>query len=426
MFVVLDGAADNLEAPRRALEEASKPNIDSLAAHGECGLLYVVGRGIAPESDMAVMSLLGYEPSRYYTGRGPLEALGAGVEFREGEVAFRANFATIDPETRRILDRRVGRSLSSEEARELAKALDGMELAGGEGYARFKATIGHRGVLVLGHRRSRLSGMVSNSDPAYERRGYMSVAREKYEPFLARVEPLEDTPEARLTAELANEFIDEALEILDRHHINEVRRRKKLPPANAVLIRDAGDRLPPAEPFREKFGLRAASIVEMPVERGIVRAIGMDEVPVKVEGRDRRDVLREEAVKAIEALRSHDLVYVHLKGPDEPGHDGDFEKKVDAIEDIDRYFFGTLLDNLDVDTAFIITSDHATPWTLKAHSADPVPLLISYEDYYIDGPGRFDERICQSGTLGVIEGGWKVIPLALKKLPNWSQGILGG
>ncbi len=416
-YVVLDGAADGPEAPRSALEEASKPNIDFIAGRGACGLLYVVGRGVAPESDAAVMSLLGYDPARYYTGRGPLEALGAGLEFRDGEVAFRANFATVDPSTKRIIDRRAGRSLTSREARELARALDGMELAGGEGYARFAATIGHRAVLVLGHRGSRLSGMVSNSDPAYERKGHLSVARERFEPYIARIEPLEDTPEARLTADLANEFTVKAIEVLDGHPVNEERRRRGLPPANAVLLRDAGDRLPPAEPFAEKFGLRAASIVEMVVERGIARALGINDVPVEVEGRDRRDLLREEALKALEAARSHDLVYVHLKGPDEPGHDGDFEGKVKAIEEIDKYFFSTLLDKLDFDAAFVITSDHATPWHLRAHSGDPVPLLVSHESLG-RGPGRLSELACRGGSLGVVEGGWRVIPLVLEKLPS--------
>lgn len=414
-YVVLDGAADGFTAPRRALEEAHKPNIDSIAERGLCGLLYVIGRGVAPESDAAVMSLLGYEPERYYTGRGPLEALGAGLEFRDGEVAFRANFATVDPSTRRIVDRRAGRSLTSGEARELAKALDGMSLAGGEGYARFASTIGHRAVLVIGHRRSRLSGMVSNSDPAYERRGVISVAREKFEPYISRVEPLVDTPEARLTAELANEFTERAIEILDRHPVNEERRRRGLPPANAVLLRDAGDRLPPAEPFSDRFGLRAASIVEMVVERGIARALKIDDVLVSVEGRDKRDLLREEAEKAVEAARSHDLVYVHLKGPDEPGHDGDFEGKVRAIEYIDRYFFSTLLDKLDFEAAFVITSDHATPWHVKAHSGDPVPLLVSHESLG-RGPGKFSESACSGGSLGVLEGGWNVVPTALKLL----------
>jgi phosphoglycerate mutase (EC 5.4.2.1) len=152
LFLVLDGAADRPnERGETPLSMAKKPNLDSLSVKGALGFHYPLGVGRAPESDAAVLSILGYDPDKYYTGRGPLEALGVGYSIREGvEVAFRANFATIDPESRVIIDRRVGRSLESWEARELAKAVDGMELGGGLGYARVIATIGHRAVVVIG------------------------------------------------------------------------------------------------------------------------------------------------------------------------------------------------------------------------------------------------------------------------------------
>ncbi len=423
LYVVLDGAADG-SAPKRSLDIASTPNLDALAGRARCYSLYTIARGVAPESDSAVMSLLGYDPHRYYTGRGPLEALGAGIEFHDGQVAFRANFATVDPKTMRIIDRRAGRSLTSREARILAEALDGMELASGEARARFKATVGHRAVLVLEHRSSRLSAAVSNSDPAYERRGYISIARREYEPFVAEVRPLEDTPEARLTAELANEFTRRAIEILDSHPVNEERRRRGLLPANAVLLRDAGDRLPPAEPFKEKYGFSMASIVEMPVERGVARALSIVDFPVEVEGRQRREILEEEAARALEILYKHgfDGVYVHLKGPDEPGHDGDLEAKVSAIEDIDKYFFSRILDGLDEEsTLVIVTSDHATPWHLKAHSGDPVPLMLSHPRIG-RGPGVFGETPCLDHSLETIEGAYNVIPLALSTIKELTGG----
>ena len=151
LYIVLDGAADGLNAPKRTLEEANKPNIDSLARNALCGALYTIGKGIAPESDMAVMSLLGYNPFKYYTGRGVIEAIGSDMDFKDGWVAFRANFATIDVKTKKLIDRRVKRSLTSKEAKELASALDNMKLNDG-GLAQFKATIGHRGVLILKHK----------------------------------------------------------------------------------------------------------------------------------------------------------------------------------------------------------------------------------------------------------------------------------
>lgn len=412
LYVVLDGAADGPSAPRLSLEEASKPNIDELASNALCGMVYPIAPGVAPESDAAVMALLGYDPEKYYTGRGVLEAIGAGMEFRNGWVAFRANYATIDAGTRRIIDRRVGRSLTSREARELAAALDGMELGGGEARARFKATIGHRGVLILVHK-ERLSAMVSNSDPAYERRGNISVAKRDFEPYIARIEPLEDTREARLTAELANEFTERAIEILDSHPVNEERRAKGLPPANAVLLRDASDKLPPVKPLSEVYGIRMASIVEMVVERGIARILGLADIPVEIEGLSKREILEREARLTLEALERYDGVYVHLKGPDEPGHDGDLEGKIKAIEEIDRYFFGRILDGLDREgTLIIVTSDHATPWNIRAHSGDPVPLMFSNPGIP-RGPGAFDEKTCTNGELGVLVGAYRILSQAL-------------
>lgn len=418
LYLVLDGAPDgfSLDPSERALERASKPALDSLAGSGECGLVYTVGRGIAPESDVAVMSLLGYDPERYYTGRGPLEAVGAGLDLEEGSVALRANFATIDPVTRRIIDRRVGRSLSSGEAVALASSLDGMELNGGRARAVFRATIGHRGVLIITHQSVELSGAVTNTDPAYERRGRISVALDRYEPFIARCRPLEDSPGAAKAAELVNEFTERSIEILESHEVNIERAARGLPKANAVLLRDAGDSLPEMPSFRSLFGFRGASIVEMVVERGIARLAGLDDYEVEVEGRDRREVLREEADMVLELLRSYDLVYVHLKGPDEPGHDGDLEGKVRAIEDIDEWFLSRVLDGIDPEeTAIVVTSDHSTPWKLRAHSSDPVPLLISHPGLG-RGPGRFSEEACKSGGLGLVEAGYRIIPLVKEKL----------
>ncbi len=415
LYVVLDGAPDGLGAPRMSLEEAHKPNIDSLAGKGYCGLVYTVGKGIAPESDVAVMSLLGYDPEKHYTGRGPLEALGAGVPFSDGDLALRANFATIDPATKRIVDRRVGRNLSSREARILADALDGMKLRDGKAVARFRATIGHRAVLVIRDSEYRLSADISNTDPAYERIGRISHARRVFEPFLQPARPLSDSPEARIAAELVNEFTERAIEVLSDHPINKERMRRGLLPANAVLLRDAGDSLPSVDPFHAKFGLRMSSIVEMVVERGIARALGIKDLEVGVDPQEvpRETLLEREAVIAAKALEEYDGVYVHLKGPDEPGHDGDFDGKVRAIEAIDRFFFGKLLDLVDTDNLLVVvTSDHATPWHIKAHSDDPVPLLLS-NPRLPAGPGMFSERRCSSGTIGVLEKGHQIIPLAI-------------
>jgi len=375
--------------------------------------MYTIGKGIAPESDAAVFSILGYDPHKEYTGRGPIEAVGAGLDFREGyEVAFRANFATVDPATGRLIDRRCGRTLRSDEAKELAKAVDGMDLGKYDGYARVVATVGHRAVVVIGSRSYRLSDQVSNTDPAYEKKGYISVAKKEFEPYIAEAKPLEDTEEARRTAELVNIFTRKVIEVLDKHPVNEKRRKENLLPANAIIMRDSGGRLPRVKPINQLFGRSFAAVAEMPVEIGIARILGMDVANVPPPSEDKEKDYEERLTATLSLLESHDVVYVHLKGPDEPGHDGDFDAKTRAIELIDKYFVTPLLDEINPEeTAVLVTADHATPWTVKAHTDDPVPVALMVYGLKPDkGIRRFTEKMCAKGSLGVIEHGWLLLP----------------
>ncbi len=412
LYLVLDGAADRpVNGKETPLAAADKPGLDTLARNALCGIMWTIGKGIAPESDAAVMSLLGYDPEKYYTGRGPLEALGAGLSFREGkEVAFRANFATIDEKTLEIIDRRVGRSLTSSEAKELAKALDGIKLLE-DGYARVRATVGHRAVVVIGSHSHRLSAMVSNTDPAYERKGLVSVAVPNPSRKIRKCRPLEDSMEARITCRLVDEFTIKSIEILSRHPVNTRREKEGKLKANVVLLRDAGDKLPKLEPIASRYGFSsAAAIVEMPVERGIALAAGMKiyEVPPPTGNLENDLPLRLE--ETLKALNENDLVYVHLKGPDEPGHDGDFERKKKSIELIDKYFVTPLIESVDLsNVAILVTSDHATPWSAKTHTDDPVPFMLSHPSIS-SGPSRFSEKSCASHTGSiVIEHGWKLL-----------------
>lgn len=417
LYLVLDGMADSLKDPVTTLEKAYKPGLDFIAEKGVCGLMYVIGEGVAPESDAAVISLLGYDPHKVYTGRGPLEALGAGLSFREGyEVAFRANFATVEPETLRLIDRRVKRSLSSEEARELAKAVDNIDLGKYGGYARVKATVGHRAVVIIGSRERKLSPMVENSDPAYYRKGLISVATKSYKPYIKEITPLEDTEKARVTAELANIFTRKAIEILDKHPINEERRRKGMLPANAILLRDAGGELPKATPLPEKYSAKFALVAEMPVELGIGRAFGahVREVPPPTGNPEEDYRLRLKVT--LELLKEYDIVYVHLKGPDEPGHDGNMELKKRRIEEIDKYFVQPFLKEKPDNVAILVTADHATPPSAKTHTDDPVPLALYSPNITPDTVSKLTEKECSKGKLGVFKHGWEMLPTILKMI----------
>ena len=406
LYVIIDGAGDRPNPQlngKTPLQYAHKPNIDDLAKAGITGLVYTVEKGVAPESDVAVLSILGYDPYKHHTGRGSLEALGAGLEFRDGWLALRCNFATID-RSLRIIDRRCGRTLTTPEALELAKAInESVKLEGAE--FTFKSTIGHRGVLVIRRIDGSLSSNITNTDPAYEKVGGLGIAKTSAEMKIAECRPLDDKPESVIAAKLVNEFTLKVIDVLDKHPVNEERRRKGLLPANAVLCRDASSEAPKLKPINELYGLEMACLAEMPVERGIAIAAGMKVIPIpSMTGKPEVDYkLRAES--CLKALLEHDGVYVHLKGPDEPGHDGDPIRKVKAIEEIDKHFFNRVLEELNPEeTIVIVTSDHATPCTLKAHSDDPVPILIAGGGIEPDDVESFDEESCKRGALGVIKG----------------------
>ena len=418
LYLVLDGVADRING-KTSLEAAETPGLNELVSKAKCGLQYSIGKGIAPESDVAVISILGYDPHKYYTGRGPLEALGVDIKIKEGtEVAFRANFATVDAKTEDlvILDRRCGRDLPSEEAKELANAVDGFELGVDGGYARVQSTVGHRGVVVLGSELG-LSDNVSNTDPAYERVGKISTAKKSYEGKVSLCESLEDTSKAKRTAELTNIFTRKVLEVLDPHPVNQKRESLDKLKGNIMLLRDAGGSLPKVKPINEVFQASFASVTEMPVENGVAKLLGMAAGEVSPPSEDKKADLEERLERTEELLEKHDVVYTHLKGPDEPAHDGDFEKKVQAIDEIDKYFVKVLLDHYDLnELAVLVTADHATPPDLKVHSDDPIPFMIAYKKLEPDNIKEFSERECMKGSLGIIEHGWELLPMIMKMI----------
>ena len=420
IYIVIDGLGDlpinelNGETP---LGFAETPNLDELAGRGKLGLMYTVGKGIAPESDVAVISILGYDPSKYHVGRGPLEAFGAGLDMKDGDLALRCNFATLGA-NRRIIDRRVGRSLTTEEAAELSKAINReVKLESFPAEFEFKNTLGHRAVLVIKSKDVPLSAEISNTDPAYERVEGMGVARAEFEMVLKEAVPLEDTEGARRAAALVNEFTEKSHEVLDGHEINRRREAEGKLKANVILSRDAGNKVPKFFNINERYGVRFACLADMPVERGISRLAGMHLIDLPPPTKDVRADSAIRIRKLMENYSSHDCFYIHIKGPDEPGHDGDYRRKVEIIEQIDRFFFGALLSRIDLKENLIcVTADHSTPCILKAHSDDPVPLLIAGGKVKPDGIKRFSEEACKKGSLGVISRGSDLIPLLMEMM----------
>ena len=402
LYVCLDGLGDEPVAElgdRTPLEAASTPFLDALARRGRTGMVVTVGEGIAPESDIGVFAILGYDPREEHPGRGVVEAVGTGLAFEDGDLAYRVNFATADGT--RILDRRVGRDLISEEAHALADEVN-RRLTLPNATFELRATVEHRGVLVIRSEEGPLSAEVTNTDPAYRREGHLGVALETFEPEVVKAKPLDDTDAARRAAELTNAFVEGAARILDASEVNAERRRAGRLPGNVILTRDGGDRLPAIQPIADRFGPRWGCFVEMPVERGIARLLGMD--PVDAPRLRTEEDYVAWASLALDALAGYDALYVHIKGPDVPAHDGRAEDKRDVIALIDRAFFGQVVPSLTARTLVAVTADHATSCVRKAHTADPVPLLVSGDDVQPDGSEAFGEGACAAGSLGRLRG----------------------
>lgn len=419
LYIVLDGLGDlplkelNNKTP---LEAALTPNMDRLAQQGETGIVYPVAKGIAPESDIAVISLLGYDAHKYYTGRGPLESFAEGLKIEDGNLALRVNFATVAADGETIKDRRVGRNLTTEEAGALAKEINSKVTLSNATFE-FKNTIGHRGVLVIRGVRSKLSGWITNTDPAYDREGVFGVAKEKFENRLSQSSTMpgyEGSAEAKEAASLLNEFTRESHKVLSDSLLNKKRIAENKLPGNMILSRDAGDCLPKFPPIRDMYKVKFGSFVQMPVEKGIALLTGIDVIDVP-SSTGHLDVDYPVWAKiALESLKKYDGIYVHIKGPDEPAHDGDFLKKKEVIEAIDKYFFASLLPQLDTkNTILAVTADHSTACSVKAHTSDPVPLLVFGGNIKPDGTLCFSEKASRLGSLGEMTGR-QIMPLLVR------------
>jgi len=404
-------------AGKTPLEAAETPNMDFLARKGKTGLMYTVKKGVAPESDAAVISLLGYDPFKYSTGRGVIEAVGAGIDMADGDLALRCNFATLGKD-REIIDRRVKRTLTTEEALELSRAANAeIRLESCPATFDFRSTLGHRAVLVLKSKGKCLSGKITNSDPAYAVVDGIGVATPNVEMLLKKCEPLDDTEEARNSARLLNEFIEKTHDLWENHPVNVKRAAEGKLKANVILTRDAGSQLPKLFNINTRYNVDFAALADMHAESGIAKLAGMEASLLPPPSGDLKRDCEIRVERLLQLLPHHDCFYMHLKGPDEPGHDGNCHLKTAVISAIDEYFFGKLLPQLSTkEVLFCVTSDHATPCALKVHSDTPVPLLISGGNVEDDDIGKFCEKECRKGSLGVVERGYELMPKLMKLL----------
>jgi 2,3-bisphosphoglycerate-independent phosphoglycerate mutase len=386
VFLIIDGLADLPMNERTPLSAARKPNMDYLAKNGMVGEIIPVERKLWSDltrtsiSHIANLTLLGYDPKKYYLKRGPIEAVGTSTNYKNGWLAVRCNFCTVDKELN-ILDRRVGRNSTGLD--ELARYVNehvkiGTELV-------FMRTYEHRAVLIL---KEKLSDKITDSDP------YFAWQKVK------AVESL--SPEANRSAQLVQEFIDKARQVIEFHPVNEQRIKNGLLPANYIITREAGNRLPVLISFTHRHKRKAVCIAENGVMKGTCMLAGFDAITIP-------ELKFEASLKFIfeqidDSLTNYDFVYAHIKGPDEPAHDGDFHRKQVMIEKIDEY----LEDFKNFNGIFVLTCDHITSCITKKHEYGPVPILIYGKGK--DKVETFDEFSVKKGRLKLVSGKqiWKI------------------
>jgi len=372
VLLVIDGLGGlpNPKTGKTELETASTPNLNQLATKGICGLIDLVSPGITPGSSPGHLALFGYDPIRFNIGRGALEAIGIDFDLQPGDLAARGNFCTVD-KAGQITDRRAGR-ISTDKCIELCQLLDGLVIDN------IKISVcpvrEHRFVVVF--RGDDLVPALSDSDP-------QQVA----------VTPKAVTalsPEAGRVASIANQFIVRAQATLAEHH-----------PANMVLLRGFSQ-LPHFPSMSEVYKLKPAAIASYPMYRGLAKLVGMEILKTGTTIEDELATLKQN-------YADHDFFFLHIKGTDSAGEDGDFNRKVSIIEQVDNALSKLIFMEPDV---IVVTGDHSTPALLRAHSWHPVPVLLYSKWCRPDKVSEFSESACLSGGLGRFPA-TQVMPLAM-------------
>jgi len=406
-YIVLDGAADHSLPELNSctpLQSANTPYLDRLAVSGQQSLIEILPKGIAPETDSGIMSLLGYDPLIYYCGRGALECMGLGIYRKYHFFAgFRINFASQNEATGQ-LDRRTARDLSDSELSTLAKEINENVKLLKYPDIQFRLTAfgAHRGILSFYSNTVKLSGNVSNTDPGFRRVGNFSIPVKGQLSEIQPCVPLDTSDAAKVTAELVNSVTKQIHQILINSSVNQNRAQHGKLVTNCIIVRDGGSNAVPMQSFEDKYYKKLAIYGQLPCESAIASLLNADffytqAFALKLE--------KEYLIHTAQALtaNSADVIFCHLKGPDEPGHDRDPLGKKTAIEWIDNYFFSTLIPLLQSDDYVIVSCDHATPCDLGVHSDDKVPLLISGDTLQADTTRHFDEVSAAYGNCPISQ-----------------------
>ncbi|MGA2682619.1 MAG: cofactor-independent phosphoglycerate mutase [Candidatus Bathyarchaeia archaeon] len=392
ILVVGDGMAD-YPVPelggKTPLQAAHKPNMDSIAANGQSGLLKTVPAECVPGSDTAICSLMGYDPRIYCTGRGPLEAPIRGIKLGRKDAAYRCNLITEADGA--ILDYSAGH-ITSEEASELMDAVE--EAFGKRGKIEFYSGMSYRHFLIM---RNYPHPELVACTPPHDAIGMKVTA----------VMPKAKEAGAEKDALLLRDLIVGSRDILRGHPVNVAREKAGKRPGNLIWPWGGGKK-PSMPTLKEKFGLTGAVISAVDLVKGIGTYAGM--AIIKVPGATGLyDTDYEgKAEAALKALQTVDLVFVHVEAPDEAGHAKDYALKVKTIEDLDKRLLGRILEGLDEPYAISISPDHFTPVSTGTHARDPVPFAIKSPGLKPDGVKKFDESSARNGAFGIVENNYLI------------------
>jgi 2,3-bisphosphoglycerate-independent phosphoglycerate mutase len=375
IFLVMDGLGGlpHPDTGKTELESARRPNLNSLARDGICGMSTPVSAGITPGSAPGHLSIFGYNPlePKYQIGRGVLEALGIGFELNDEDLAIRGNFCSID-KAGLITDRRAGR-IATEKCEELCAKLNKIKVTDVEIFVR--PVKEHRFVLVF--RGKKLAADINDTDPQKLGAAPLPAAANQ--------------SSAKATANIVNEFLDKSRKALSNEH-----------PANMVLLRGFAKYPPEVPHMSEVFKLKPAAIAIYPMYRGLAQVVGMEILQAG-------NTIKDEFAAVVKNYDKYDFFFIHIKGTDSSGEDGDFARKVSVIEEVDRELPKIIALKPDV---VVVTADHSTPALLKGHSWHPVPFLLYSKWCRRDDVQEFSESACAHGALGVFPA-TDIVPLAL-------------
>jgi 2,3-bisphosphoglycerate-independent phosphoglycerate mutase len=383
------------------LQAAHKPNMDAIAAKGQNGLLRTVPEDLNPGSDTAILSVLGYDPRRFCTGRGPLEAAARGIQLKENDAAFRCNLIT---EKDGILVDYSAGHITSREAFKLIEALrknfekpDEIEFFSGLGYRHF---------LIL---RNFPNSHLIECTPPHDVAGA----------DISMILPRAKSAEVEKTVQVLKEIIRESKGVLESHPVNISRRKFGKRPGNMIWPWGGGTK-PSMPSFKEKYGLKAAVISAVDLVKGIGIYAGMEIIDVPGATGLYDTNYEGKAESALKALEDNDMVFVHVEAPDEAGHERDYTQKVKTIEDLDKRLLGKILKGLKEPYAIAILPDHPTPIRVGTHTRDPVPFAIQSPFLEPDGVQKFDEFSARNGAFGLVEQE-QLMSLLISSAPSSKQ-----